>query len=137
MRDAQSQVPEVLTDRGIGWQAIGFTLTGILCLVILKAYEGSDYWVYQWFETATVDLYWAFVLPLAALFDGGRKLFERGKAIREAQKARMVEKARREAGKKARQEENERIKKLLEQNGITLSPEVSEAAFGNESTGGS
>jgi hypothetical protein len=137
MRQTQSQVPEALTDRGIGWQAAGFTLTGILCLVILKTYDGSDYWLYQWFETATVDLYWSFLLPLAALFDGGRKLFERGKAIREAQKARMVEKARREARKKARQEENERIKKLLEQNGITLSPEVSEAAFGNGSTNGS
>jgi hypothetical protein len=68
------------------------------------------------------------VLPLAALFDGGRKLFEKGKAIREAQKSRMVEKAQR----KAKQQENERIKNLLEQNGISLSPEVSEAAFGNQ-----
>ena len=130
MRQTQSQVPEVLTDRGIGWQATGFTLIGIVCLVILRTYDGSDYWTYQWFETATVDLYWSSVLPLAALFDGGRKLFEKGKAIREAQKTRMVEKARRDASKKARQEENERIKRLLEQNGITLSPEVSEAAFG-------
>ena len=122
MRKSQSQLPEVLTDRGIGWQATGFTLMGIVCLVILQTYDGSDYWPYEWFETATVDLYWSFVLPLAALFDGGRKLFEKGKAIREAQKARMVE--------RARQDENKRIKKILEQNGITLSPEVSEAAFG-------
>ena len=125
MRQTQSQVPEVLTDRGIGWQATGFTLMGIVCLVVLQTYDGSDFWPYQWFETATVDLYWSFVLPLAALFDGGRKLFEKGKAIREAQKSRMVEKAQR----KAKQQENERIKNLLEQNGISLSPEVTEAAF--------
>ena len=128
MRQTQSQVPEVLTDRGIGWQATGFTLMGIVCLVVLQTYDGSDFWPYQWFETATVDLYWSFVLPLAALFDGGRKLFEKGKAIREAQKSRMVEKAQR----KAKQQENERIKNLLEQNGISLSPEVSEAVFGNQ-----
>ena len=76
-----------------------------------------------------MELYWSFVLPLAAMLDGGRKLFEKGKAIREAQKARMVEKAR----QKARQEENERIKRLLEQNGITLSPELVEIVFGNQS----
>ena len=72
-----------------------------------------------------MELYWSFVLPLAAMLDGGRKLFEKGKAIREAQKARMVE--------KARQDENERIKRLLEQNGITLSPELVEIVFGNQS----
>jgi hypothetical protein len=127
MRQTQPQVPEVLTDRGIGWQAAGFALTGIVCLVILKTYDGSDYWLYQWFETAAVDLYWSFVLPLAALFDGGRKLFEKGKAIREAQKTRMVERARR----KAKDEENQRVRKELERLGVALSPEVVEAVFGN------
>jgi hypothetical protein len=79
MRQTQSQVPEALTDRGIGWQAAGFTLTGILCLVILKTYDGSDYWLYQWFETATVDLYWSFLLPLAALFDGAENCLSEGR----------------------------------------------------------
>ena len=74
-------------------------------------------------ETAAVDLYWSFVLPLAALFDGGRKLFEKGKAIREAQKTRMVERARRE--------EQKRVRKELERLGVALSPEVVEAVFGN------
>ena len=95
--------------------------------MILKTYDGSDYWLYQWFETAAVDLYWSFVLPLAALFDGGRKLFEKGKAIREAQKTRMVERARR----KAKDEENQRVRKELERLGVALSPEVVEAVFGN------
>ena len=122
-------MPEGLADRGIGWQATGFTLTGIACLVILKSYDGSNFWPYQWFETATVDLYWSFVVPLAALFDGGRKLFEKGKAIREAQKARMVQKAH----KKGTEEENRRIREALEKHGIQLSPEVTEAVFGDSS----
>ena len=45
----------------------------------------------------------------------------------------MVEKASREAGKKARLEENERIKNLLQRRGVVLSPEVVEAIFGNQS----
>jgi hypothetical protein len=122
-------MPEGLADRGIGWQATGFTLTGIACLVILKSYDGSNFWLYQWFETATVDLYWSFVVPLAALFDGGRKLFEKGKAIREAQKAQMVQKAH----KKGTEEENRRIREALEKHGIQLSPEVTEAVFGDSS----
>ena len=125
MQQTETPSTGTLADRGIGWQATGFTLTGIACLAILKSYDGSDFWLYQWFETATVDLYWAFVLPLAVLFDGGRKLFEKGKAIRDAQKARMV--------KRAREKEQERIQKALEKQGVTLSPEVVEAVFGNKS----
>ena len=129
MQQTDSRTQGTLTDRGIGWQATGFTLTGIACLAILKSYDGSDFWLYQWFETATVDLYWAFVLPLAFLFDGGRRLFEKGKAIRDAQKARMVEKARR----KAKEEESRRIKEVLDKHGVDLSPDVAEAAFGQRS----
>ena len=87
MREAQSQFPETLVNRGVGWQAAGFTLTGIACLLILKSFEGSDFWLYQWFEKATVDLYWSFIVPLAFLFDWVRKMFESAKAIREAKKA--------------------------------------------------
>ncbi len=128
MRQAQSQLPEGLADRGVGWQAAGFTITGIVCLVILQVFEGSDFWLYQWFEKATVDLYWSFIVPLAVLFDWGRKMFERGKAIREAKKAEIVEKAH----QKATQEEQQRIRKVLEEHGVTLSPEVAEAVFRSE-----
>ena len=128
MRESQSQVPEAFVNRGVGWQAAGFALTGIACLVILKWFEGSDSWLYQWFETVTVDLYWATIVPLAFLFDGVRKMFESAKAIREAKKAEIAERARR----KAREEENQRIQKVLEKHGVTLSPEAAEAAFGNQ-----
>jgi hypothetical protein len=45
MRQTHPQMPEGLADRGIGWQATGFTLTGIACLVILKSYDGSNFWL--------------------------------------------------------------------------------------------
>ena len=121
MQQQSTHLTGALADRGVGWQAIGFTLTGIACLTILKSYEGSGFWLYQWFQAATVELYWSFVVPLAAFFDGGRKLFEKGKAIREAQKAQMLER------------ERKRIQKVLEKHGVPLSPEVVEAAFGEKS----
>ena len=127
MRESHPQFPEALVNRGVGWQAAGFTLTGIACLLILKLFEGSDLWLYQWFEKATIDLYWSFIVPLAFLFDWVRKMFESAKAIREAKKAEIAERAR----KKARQEERERIQEELEQRGVTLSPEVVEAVFKN------
>ena len=126
MQQADPRTQGTLADRGVGWQAAGFTLTGIACVVILQVFEESSSWPYEWFEAASVQLYWAFLVPLAALFDGGRKLFEKGKAIREAQKARMVEKARR----KAKEEERQRIMKELEAHGIHLPPTVAEAVLG-------
>ena len=125
MRETQSQTPEALVNRGVGWQAAGFTLTGIACLVILKSFEGSDFWLYQWFEKATVDLYWSFIVPLAFLFDWVRKMFESAKAIREAKKLEMLEK------------ERKRIRKELERRGVSMSPEVVEAVFGNPPNNGS
>ena len=110
MQQQDAQQTGALADRGVGWQAIGFTLTGI-AMAALKAFDSSDSWLYQWFETATVDLYWAFVLPLAVLFDGGRKLFEKGKAIREAKKAEIREKALRRGRQEGEEKERARILK--------------------------
>ena len=76
-----------LSDRGIGVQAAGFAITGCISIAILHLYSGSDHVLYQWFETAVKDIYWAYLFPLAALLDWGRKMFARGKAIREAKKA--------------------------------------------------
>ncbi len=119
MRESQSQFPEALVNRGVGWQASGFTLTGIACLLILKLFEGSDLWLYQWFEKATIDLYWSFIVPLAFLFDWVRKMFESAKAIREAKKAQMLDK------------ERKRIQKELERRGV--SSEIIEAVFADRS----
>ena len=125
MRESQSQVPEALVNRGVGWQAAGFALTGIACLVILRWFEGSDFWLYQWFETVTVELYWSAIVPLAFLFDWVRKMFESAKAIREAKKAEIRKKALREGEKR----ERERILNELESAGVTLPPAVAEAVL--------
>ena len=82
-----------LSDRGVGVQATGFAVVGCVSVAILHLFSGSDYWLYQWFETAVKILYWAFVIPLAALFDWGRIMFAKGKAIREAKKAEILAKA--------------------------------------------
>ena len=119
MRESQPQFPEALVNRGVGWQAAGFTLTGIACLLILKLFEGSDLWLYQWFEKATIGLYWSFIVPLAFLFDWVRKMFESAKAIREAKKAQMLDK------------ERKRIQKELERIGV--SSEIIEAVFADRS----
>lgn len=129
MQQTDTSSTGTLADRGIGWQAIGFTVTGLASLAVLKVFDGSDYWLYQWFETAAVDLYWAFVLPLAVLFDGGRKLFEKGKAIREAQKARMEKRALEKGRREGEEIERARIIKELEAAGVTLPPMVAEAVL--------
>ena len=83
-----------LTDRGIWWQVGGFTLVGFTSLAILELYAGSDAVAYQWFETATTRLYWAFVIPLAGAFDGGQKLFGKVSETRRAVREKIREKGR-------------------------------------------
>ena len=61
------------------------------------------------FETAVTRLYWAFLIPLAGLFDGGRKLFEKRSEIRRA----VREKIREEGRQEGRQDEAQRVRKLL------------------------
>ena len=100
-----------LSDRGVGVQATGFAVVGCVSVVALQLFSDSDHLLYQWFEMAVTRLYWAFVVPLAALFDGGRIMFARGKAIREAKKAEILAKATREARQQARQETIEQERK--------------------------
>ena len=75
-------------------QAAGFAVVGCVSVAALHLFEGSDYALYEWFETAATQLYWAFVVPLAALFDWGRMMFAKGKAIREAKKREILAKAK-------------------------------------------
>ena len=93
-----------LSDRGIAVQAWGFAIVGCASVAALRLFSGSDYALYEWFDTAATRLYWAFVVPLAALFDWGRTMFAKGKAIREAKKAEILAKATQEARQKAGQE---------------------------------
>ena len=90
-----------LSDRGVGVQAAGFAVVGCVSVAVLRLFDGSDHVLYQWFETAVTQLYWAFVVPLAGLFDWGRIMFAKGKAIREAKKAEILAKATQEARQEA------------------------------------
>ena len=89
------------SERGIGYQAVGFAVVGCASVAILQVFSESSSWVYQSFETAAARLYWAFVVPLAALFDWGRRMFETRAEIRRA--------ARKMAIKKAVKKERDRI----------------------------
>ena len=119
------QLSEGLGDRGIGVQAAGFVIVGCMSLLVLQWWSGSENFLYHGFEVLVTKLYWAFIVPLAATFDWMRKMFEKGKAIREAKKAEILEKALR----KALREEHERIKAQLEKAGVWLTPEVAAQVF--------
>lgn len=93
-----------LSDRGVGVQATGFAVVGCVSVAALQLFSGSDHLLYQWFEIAATQLYWAFVVPLAALFDWGRIMFAKGKAIREAKKAEILAKATQEARQQGMQQ---------------------------------
>lgn len=101
------------SERGIGFQAAGFAVVGCASVAILQT--GSESWAYQSFETAATRLYWAFVVPLAALFDWGRKMFETREAIRKAAVEKAIQKAVRKAVKKAVENEHKRIVASWEQ----------------------
>ena len=141
-----------LVDRGIGFQAAGFAVVLLVSTTILRVFQGSDFWLYQWFEIAVTGTYWAAVAPLAALFDWMRKMFERGKAIREAKKAQLLAKERRKGhaeghaegqaeglakGVELVREREKEIQTLLKSPGVTLPPEVADAIFGDAAKNGS
>ncbi|MDE2787633.1 MAG: hypothetical protein OXL37_13355 [Chloroflexota bacterium] len=104
-------------------------------------------------------LYWAFIVPLAATFDWMRKMFEKGKAIREAKKAEILakvreqvieqvreqvieqvreqvtEQVREQVTEQVRREEHERIRSQLERAGVSLTPEVAARVFSTSADG--
>lgn len=97
------------SERGIGFQALGFAVVGCASVAILQLWSESGSWAYQSFETAVSRLYWAFVVPLAAVFDWGRRMFETREEIRKA----AVEKALRKGIKKALRNERQRIRERI------------------------
>ena len=110
-----------LSDRGVGVQAAGFAVVGCVSVAILQLFSGSDNLPYLWFEMAATRLYWAFVVPLAALFDWGRTMFAKGKAIREAKKEEILAKATQEGLEQGMQQGMQRGMELGIQQGIEQS----------------
>ena len=129
-----SELPSELSERGIWWQVGGFTLTGCLCVAILAEFAGSEAKAYLYFEIAVTKVYWAFVIPLAGLFDGVRKLFEKRSAIRAKIRQQGVEQGRRQ--------ERRRIRETLRRFGtrdeasgaVTLTPEAIALLFNLDDT---
>ena len=109
MASEKSDLASELSERGIGFQAWGFAVVGFSSVVVLQFYSGSDSWLYKSFQTAVTQLHWAFLVPLAALFDWGRTMFETRKAIREAAIKSQIE----EAVEKVLESERQRIRERL------------------------
>ena len=128
-----SETPRGLSDRGIGWQAAGFTLVALVSVTILELFAGSDFWLFEAFRTAVVQLYWALVVPLGALFDWGRKMFETGKAIREAKLKQIHD----DGWQKGREETIELVRTLLEESGVSLPSDVEARLYDERNRNGS
>ena len=111
-----SETQSGLGDRGIGWQAAGFALVALGSVTALEVFSGSDYWLFEAFRTAVVQIYWALVVPLGALFDWGRKMFETGKAIREAKLKQIRDEGRQEG----RRETAEFFRTVLKESGRVI-----------------
>ena len=109
----------------MGWQALGFAVVGCASVAILQLWSESGSWAYQSFETAVSRLYWAFVVPLAALFDWGRRMFETRQEIRKA----AVEKAIEKAVRKALEDERQRIRELVASSWNVSPAEVDKKLF--------
>ncbi len=132
-----SETPRGLGDRGIGWQAAGFALVALSSVAVLEVFSGSDYWLFEAFRTAVVQLYWALVVPLGALFDWGRKMFETGKAIREAKLRQIRDEGKQEGRQEGRRETAEFFRTVLEESGVSLPPDVAERLYEEQNRNGS
>ncbi len=127
-----SQLPGELSDRGVWWQVGGFAITGCAGVAVLQFWEGSDFWAYRSFAIAAKDLYWLFILPLAGLFEGVRKMFEKASEIRAAQREKMRQRTLQREHKRQRKA----FAKLGDKNPdtgdvtLTLTPEVMADLFG-------
>ena len=126
------ELPNELSERGIWWHVVGFAIAGFVSVAILQVWEGSDSWAYRSFETAVKDLYWLFILPLAGLIEGARKLFEKASEIRAAQREKIRERGRREGREEGRREGHQegrkevlaKVRERLQSPAISRDPET-------------
>lgn len=115
-----SEIPGELVDRGIYWQIGGFAVFTCISVTILAEFAGLDSRALLYFEIAVTKLYWALIIPLAGLFDGGRKLFEKMSDIRAKRRQRWLDEGRQEG----RRLERERMRRELENLGVPLPNEA-------------
>ena len=108
-------------------------LVALASVVILELYSGSRFWLYEGFRTTVVQIYWALVVPLGALFDWGRKMFETGKAIREAKLRQIRDEGRQEGHR----ERIKLVKMALEEAGVSLPPDIAARLYDEQNRNGS
>ena len=125
-----SDLPNELIDRGIYWQVGGFTMVAVASVAILAEFSGSELRAFIYFDIAVTRLYWALVIPLAGLFDGARKMFEKMSDIRSKRRQRWLEEGRREGRQEGREQERERLRSEVQRLGDALPPEVVASLLG-------
>lgn len=81
-----------LEERGVVWQGSGFALVGAVSLPLLWVYSEADHWSIGIYRLAVTELNWAFVIALALVIEGIRKMFETRTAIRRAARERYISK---------------------------------------------
>ena len=139
-----SELSGELPNRGIWWQIVGFTLVGIASVAILEVFGGSEVWPYRYFATAVTKLYWAFVIPLAGLFDEVRRMFETKQEIRRVARERALAKARDEGLREGLRLQSDRMAEARRRFGVRdeatgivtlpLTPEVEEFLLGENAS---
>ena len=127
-----SNLPGELVDRGIYWQIGGFALVAMVSTTIVAEFAGSEHRAFLYFEIAATKLYWALIIPLAGLFDGARKMFEKMSEYRAKRRQRWLDEGRREGLSEGRLEgriegrlhERERLLAEMRRLGVSLPQEA-------------
>ena len=121
------EITSTLEERGVIWQAVGFALIGAGSLLMLSVYSEADHKSIGVLRLAVTQLHWAFVVAIALVIEGVRRMFETKTEIRKAARRKAIEKAERRGAQLVL----DRTKLVLREEGIELSPEVEDKLFGS------
>ena len=129
-----------LEERGIVWQGIGFAAFGALSLPILWIYSEADHWTIGVYRIAVTQLSWAFVVSIALIIEGARRMFETKTEIRRAAREKFIRKTREKAiaeGREVGLAEGERLatdlmRSKLDRYGVVLPREAEDDIFGGD-----
>ena len=111
-------VASSLEERGIVWQAVGFATIGAISVLLLSVYSEAEHWSLGVYRLAVTQLSWAFIVAIAIIIKGTRKMFETKTEIRRAAREKAIAKARDEGAKDLLSE--------LEKRGITVPEDIAE-----------
>ena len=129
-----------LEERGIVWQGVGFATVGAISLPLLWIYSEADHWTIGVYRLAVTQLSWAFVVAIAIVIEGIRKMFETKTEIRRAAREKFIRKTREKAiaeGLEVGLAEGERLatdrmRSKLDRYGVVLPREAEDDIFGGD-----